>query len=136
MLNANQIGTLSPPMPLALLRQRPAGDWLLAEPGDLRVLSVPTAGADPLSRVPLGFLRQLAADDRLRAELEADPAATLARHGVRVPPEAIPAAVSLPSSEALDRVIRASSSQEDESARLFYAAVLGGSLIGALLGED
>lgn len=135
MLNpVNQMGTPSPQMPLSLLRQRPADDWLLAQPGD----PAPRASAvNPLDRVPLAFLRRLAADDRLRAELEIDPAGTLARHGVHTPPEAIPAAVSLPSREALEEMLRATSTQEDQSIQRYYAGFLGG-LVDSLIstGDD
>ena len=133
MLNpVNQIGTPSLQVPLALLRQRPADDWLLAEPDDLEVLTTPRATAlvHPLSRIPVAFLRRLVADDRLRTELETDPVGTLARHGVHVPSEAIPATVSLPSPKTLVRTLRFHTTSEDESATARYFGLLGGLLDG------
>ncbi len=135
MLNpVDQIGISSPQAPVALLCQRPADDWLLAEPRGLGILSAPRAAAvaHPLSRVPLTFLRRLAVDDRLRAELETDPTGTLARHGVHVPPEAIPAAVSLPSPATLDRALRLHATAEDESSAARYFGLLGGGLLDGL----
>lgn len=142
MLNpVNQIGTPSLQVPLALLRQRPADDWLRAETYDLEVLSAPrrTAAVHPLSRVPLAFLRRLVVDDRLRAELETDPVGTLERHGVHVPPEAIPTAVSLPSSQALHQTLRAYATEEESLALIKYVGWVGGfvdGLLDGLFGDD
>ncbi len=132
MTPVSQIDFPTPQMPPVLLRQWPADDWPLADPAALQALSVSRAIADsnPLARVPLGFLRRLAIDDRRRAELEIDPMGTLARHGVHVPPEAIPATVSLPSPGTLDQALRIYATAEDESASVRYFGLLGGLLDG------
>ncbi len=58
-------------------------------------------------QVPMSFLRQVAECDELRADLERDPAATLAVHGFCLNPEQLPIDVSLPSGEALQGSLKA-----------------------------
>ena len=121
----NQIGT--PQIPLALLRQRPAEDWLSFEQDGLEVVTPESTDANDnlLSQIPLFFLRRLVTDDRLRAELEADAAGTLAQHGIHLTPGQIPAAVSLPSPEELEAVLRIHATAEDDSAFVRWAGFLG-----------
>jgi hypothetical protein len=128
----NQIGN-SPQIPLSLLQGR-VQDWLRAPSGVPEVLPERRAPAAdrPLSQIPLYFLRRLAVDDRLRADLEADPVRTLARHGIHVAAHQIPAVVSLPGSQALHETLKAHSTDEDESKARFFIGWLG-SLIG---GDD
>lgn len=64
--------------------------------------------------IPLSFLRRLAADAGLRAELEASPMETLARHGICVAPHDLPADVRLPNSRDLDDVVLQYSSGDDD----------------------
>lgn len=92
----------------------------------------------PLNAIPLLLLRRLAVDEQLRAELEAAPVETLARHGVHIAPEQMPAAVSLPSSEAMEGALRIYASGEDETAKVRFSGFLGGliDLIGGLFGDD
>ncbi len=118
-----QIGNPSPQIPLAVLHQ-PA-DWLRSETEPVEV------NTDALGRIPLTFLRRLAADERLRADLVFDPVATLARHGIHVDAEQLPPAVILPCAEALDEAFKVYASDEDESRmRLWYG------WIGTLTGDD
>lgn len=127
----NQIGN-SPQIPLPLLQGR-VQDWLRVPSGIPEVLperSAPVAD-HPLSQIPLYFLRRLAVDDRLRAELEADPARTLARHGIHVAAHQIPAVVSLPGAEALRETLKACATDEDESKARFFIGWLG-----VLIGDD
>ena len=119
----NQIGT-TPQVPLALL-QRPIEDWLRVE---LEIPAAESTADRHLSQIPLLFLRQLSADARLRAELEADPVATLEANGVHVAPEQIPEIVSFPSPEALDRALRFHATGEDEAAKVYWVGFLGGLL--------
>ncbi len=51
------------------------------------------------------FITRLAGDDRFRSEIERDPANALARHGIHVPLEHIPAGATLPSKDALAKAL-------------------------------
>lgn len=55
------------------------------------------------------FLHGLAHDDELRAQLIADPAATLSRFGIAFDESEMPETVSLPSAEALRTTLMANS---------------------------
>ena len=110
-------------IPLALFRQSSAQAWLRVE---LDVPeSTPAANHHP-SRVPLAFLRRLAVDDRLRAELEADPAETLARHGIHVDPESLPAEAKLPRAQAIRDALRMYCGEEAEAAIVRHTGYFGG----------
>ena len=133
MLSPIQVGTNPPQIPLALLGRRP--DWLRAERDDLEVLAPESKAADnSLSQVPLLFLRRLSVDEGLRAELEVDPVRTLARHGIHVTPQQIPATVRLPPRSAVDRALQIYASAEDESKERQYFGLLGG-LLDGLFGD-
>ena len=47
------------------------------------------------------FLRRVTADDRFRAQLEADPQAALAAFGLHVDSEQLPSEVNVPSAESI-----------------------------------
>jgi hypothetical protein len=75
----------------------------------------PAETAVPASTsIPLSFLRCLAADAGLRAELEAAPAATLARFGIRVASQDLPAEVRLPTRRDLENVVLQYASGDDD----------------------
>ncbi len=100
----------SPQTPLALLRQThrfPAG----------------RTGSEALS---LAFLRRVAADDQLRAELERDPVATLTRYGIHLDPKSVTAHVSLPASEAIQEALQTHCDDESLTRVLRYNGFFGG----------
>ena len=122
----NQTVIPSPQIPLALLRQSPGDDWLYAETDDLEVQLPAAAVQDvPRAEISLDFLRQMAADDRLREDLERDPAVALARHGIQVDPETFPEKVELPSAEALRTALRFHCGEEAEAIFVRHMGYLG-----------
>ena len=78
------------------------------------------------SEITLAFLRRVLSDDRLRQELEADPQAALARCGIHVAPESLPATVTLPSNEALRMALRIHCGEESEAGLIKHLGFFGG----------
>ena len=126
-----QMDSPSPQIPWAWGNESVA-DWLRAEADPTGTSFPESSTPDALSRISLDFVRRLAADARLRAALAADPATTLACHGIYVDPEKIPAVVSLPGPDALEGVLRIHATGEDAAARLKFGGFLGGFLDGFL----
>lgn len=72
----------------------------------------PTNSSQLATQEHRSFLGLLAQDDSFRAELIANPLAVLAEHGIQLDPKDLPAAIQLPTKEA----VRALFEGDDESA--------------------
>lgn len=114
--------------PAALLawRSRSLDNWPGAMSDDADVV-IPAVGSDRTrsqAEIPLHFIRQLAGDERLREELLRDPKTTLARHGVHLACEQVPADLRLPSGEELRGALHAFRTEEDEMTVLRHLGFL------------
>ncbi|RMH15660.1 MAG: hypothetical protein D6696_20045 [Acidobacteria bacterium] len=67
-------------------------------------MSIPTPGISPDGN--LAFLYRAAHDDVFRHELEANPAAVLANHGIQVDAETLPERITLPSKQELQQAFQ------------------------------
>lgn len=85
----------------------------------------------PTSRyphAPMGLLRRLADDDAFRTEVENDPVAALAQHGVHLDPSYLPTQVTLPSQAALHSFLE-ETPEEDGTAQPYRFMGFFGELV-------
>jgi len=75
---------------------------------------------------PMGLLRRMADDDRFRAEVERDPVAALARHGVQLDPRHLPEQVALPTREALQSFLEETSDSDGTAKPYSFMGFFGG----------